>query len=81
MRPRSAAVLTMISLALSVAAHAQDRSSYVPEPRLAKTDYLVGAHYFPGWKEGTHYVPWPGEPGPWGWFKIVPYPNRTPLLG
>ena len=47
------------------------KAAYVPAPRPAKTDYLIGAHYFPGWKEGTHY----------GWGKIEPYPERTPLLG
>ena len=44
---------------------------YVPVPRPVSTDYLIGAHYFPGWKQGTH----------WGWEKVVPYPERTPLLG
>jgi hypothetical protein len=63
------------------AAAAQTPKPYVPEPRPAKTEYLVGAHYFPGWKEGTHFVPWPGESQAWGWYKIVPFPNRTPLLG
>ncbi len=47
------------------------KADYVPEPKAAKTDYLIGAHYFPGWKEGTHY----------GWKKIVPFPDRKPLLG
>jgi hypothetical protein len=45
--------------------------SYVPAPEVAKTDYQLGVHYFPGWKEGTHY----------GWGKITPYPDRKPLLG
>jgi len=44
---------------------------YVPEPKPVSTDYLIGAHYFPGWKQGTH----------WGWQKVEPYPDRTPLLG
>ncbi len=68
----------------SIAATAQgpaEPSKYVLEPRPAKTKYLVGAHYFPGWKEGTHFVPWPGETQAWGWYKIEPYLNRTPLLG
>ena len=52
-------------------APAEHRASYVPEPRAASTEYLIGAHYFPGWKEGTHY----------GWGKIEPYPERKPLLG
>lgn len=43
----------------------------VPEPRQASTDYLIGVHYFPGWKQGTHQ----------GWEKIEPYPDRKPLLG
>ncbi|GGD57310.1 glycoside hydrolase family 99-like domain-containing protein [Paenibacillus nasutitermitis] len=45
--------------------------SYVPEPRPAETRYLVGAHYFPGWKQGEHF----------GWELIEPYPERRPLLG
>jgi len=49
----------------------EGRGKYVPEPRPAATDYLVGAHYFPGWKQGTH----------WGWQKIEPFPDRKPLLG
>jgi hypothetical protein len=49
----------------------QERAAYVPAPVPAKTEYLVGAHYFPGWKQGTHY----------GWSKVVPFPDRTPLLG
>ncbi|MHC4442123.1 MAG: glycoside hydrolase family 99-like domain-containing protein [Planctomycetota bacterium] len=47
------------------------QARYVPEPRPVTSDYLIGAHYFPGWKQGTH----------WGWQKIEPYPERKPLLG
>lgn len=46
-------------------------ADYVPEPQPAATDFLVGAHYFPGWKEGSHY----------GWGRIAPFPERKPLLG
>ena len=81
MQGRSAVVLGIVCLAGSAIAPAQDKSVYVPEPQPAKTEYLIGAHYFPGWKEGTHFVPWPGEKAAWGWYKIEPYPNRTPLLG
>ena len=52
-------------------ARAAERAATVPEPRPASTDYLVGAHYFPGWRQGTHY----------GWGKIEPIPERKPLLG
>jgi hypothetical protein len=48
-----------------------ERTSFVPEPRPVSSDYLIGCHYFPGWKHGTH----------WGWAKIEPYPERKPLLG
>lgn len=44
---------------------------YVPEPQPAGTDYLIGAHYFPGWYEGRHF----------GWGKVTPHPERMPLLG
>lgn len=71
----------LVCLCLGTAALAQGGKTYVPEPQPAQTEYLVGAHYFPGWKEGMHFVPWPGETQAWGWYKIVPYPNRTPLLG
>jgi hypothetical protein len=45
--------------------------TYVPEPEPASTDYLIGAHYFPGWKSGSHH----------GWDAIADYPDRQPLLG
>jgi hypothetical protein len=44
---------------------------YIPEPVPADSEYIIGAHYFPGWREGTHF----------GWGKITPYPERKPLLG
>ncbi|MHB1485274.1 MAG: glycoside hydrolase family 99-like domain-containing protein [Saccharofermentanales bacterium] len=44
---------------------------YIPEPVVPKTDYLIGAHYFPGWKQGTHE----------GWKVISPFPEKKPLLG
>lgn len=43
----------------------------VPTPHAPTSDYLIGAHYFPGWKHGDH----------WGWRKIEPFPERKPLLG
>jgi hypothetical protein len=49
---------------------------YVPEPKIAETDYLIGVHYFPGWKQGAH-----GRSDSMGWTKIAPYPEREPLLG
>ncbi len=47
------------------------KADYVPPPVPAKTTYLVGVVYFPGWKQGTHY----------GWQRIVPFPERKPALG
>jgi len=47
---------------------------YVPPPVAPKTDYLVGAMYFPGWKEGLH-----GKD--YGWRRIVASPERKPALG
>lgn len=47
------------------------KADYVPAPVPAKTEYLVGALHFPGWKQGTHY----------GWQRIVPFPERKPALG
>ena len=45
---------------------------YVPAPQPASSDYLIGAHYFPGWKYGTHA----------GWKALEgKFPERTPLLG
>lgn len=46
-------------------------ADYVPIPHKVQTPYLIGVHYFPGWKQGTHL----------GWEKIVPFPERKPLLG
>ena len=46
-------------------------ANYVPAPQAASSDYLIGVHYFPGWKPGAH----------WGWPKILPFPERKPLLG
>lgn len=48
-----------------------DGRPYVPEPKPVKSDYLVGAYYFPGWKTGTHA----------GWAAIEPFPERKPVLG
>ncbi|MHB1034315.1 MAG: glycoside hydrolase family 99-like domain-containing protein [Pirellulales bacterium] len=44
---------------------------YVPAPQPVKSDYLVGAYYFPGWKPGVHT----------GWTAIRDFPERKPLLG
>lgn len=45
------------------------KASYVPEPKPAKTDYLVGAYYFPGWHTAARWAP------------LRNYPERQPLLG
>ena len=48
--------------------------SYIPEPQPVKSDYLIAAHYYPGWKKGMA--------GLHNGFKdLVDYPERTPLLG
>lgn len=45
------------------------KAAYVPEPRPAGSDYLVGAYLFPGWNTAS------------AWARIKPYPERQPLLG
>ncbi|MCX7887592.1 MAG: glycoside hydrolase family 99-like domain-containing protein [Verrucomicrobiae bacterium] len=44
-------------------------AEYVPEPRPAHTDYIVGAYYYPGWHTAARWMP------------IRDYPERQPLLG
>ena len=55
----------------SAKASGAGQTHYVPEPRPVTSDYLVGVHYFSGWKQGTHF----------GWQKVEPHPERKPLLG
>lgn len=45
------------------------KAAYVPEPKPAKSDYLVGAYLFPGWNTSS------------AWARLKPYPERQPLLG
>ena len=48
-------------------------ADYVPQPEPVKSDYIVGVHYFPGWKPGAHHT---------GGFKCIEnFPERTPLIG
>jgi hypothetical protein len=47
------------------------KADYVPEPQVAKTDYINLMHYCALWKEGTH----------WGWKRIEPWPERRPAIG
>lgn len=47
------------------------KEMYVPKPKVIKSKYSIGVYYFPGWKKGTHD----------GWSKIMPFPERKPLLG
>jgi len=47
-------------------------ADYVPEPRAAQSNYLVGAFLCPLWKHGTL-----GS----NWGRIAPYPEREPVLG
>jgi hypothetical protein len=49
------------------------KADYVPEPVIPQSDYLVGAHYCPLWKQGSR--------GAGGWQEIVPFPERKPALG
>jgi hypothetical protein len=48
------------------------KASYVPPPQVAHSDYLVGCHYCPLWKQGSRSS---------GWELITPYPEREPVLG
>lgn len=45
------------------------KAAYVPEPKPAKSDYLVGAYLYPGWNTAS------------AWARLKPYPERQPLLG
>jgi hypothetical protein len=47
-------------------------ADYVPAPQPPPSDYLVGAHYCPLWKQGSRATVW--EP-------IVPFTERKPALG
>jgi hypothetical protein len=46
-------------------------NNYVPAPDPIEADRLIGVHYFPGWKPGTHR----------GWSVLADFPERKPLLG
>ena len=48
---------------------------YIPEPQPAKSDYLIAAHYYPGWKKGAELVAHNR------FDDLLDYPERTPLLG
>ncbi|MEN6346029.1 MAG: LamG-like jellyroll fold domain-containing protein [Armatimonadia bacterium] len=48
------------------------KADYVPAPAPPQTEYLVGAHYCPLWKQGARGG---------GWQEIVPFPEREPALG
>lgn len=48
--------------------------SYIPEPQPVKSDYLIAAHYYPGWKKGGTNIHN-------GFADLADYPGRTPLLG
>ena len=45
------------------------KADYVPVPHPLKTDYLIGAYYYPGWDTAAR------------WSRIQPFPERKPLLG
>ena len=63
--------LLFAGLFLVAPCRGQDRN-YVPAPRPARTDYHVGCLYFAGWETDSTRNPWA---------KIVPFPERKPLLG
>ena len=44
---------------------------YVPEADPVESEKLIGVHYFPGWKPGSHQ----------GWEVLKEFPERKPLLG
>lgn len=48
--------------------------SYVPEPKPAKSDRIIAAHYYAAWKKGA-----PGIHN--GFDDLHEYPERTPLMG
>ncbi len=45
------------------------KAAYVPVPKPAKSDYLVGAYYFPGWNTASRWAP------------LRAFSERQPLLG
>ncbi|HID05696.1 MAG TPA: hypothetical protein EYP10_00960, partial [Armatimonadetes bacterium] len=45
------------------------RASYVPKPKPVRGPFEVGVKYYPGWKGASR------------WGRIMPYPERMPLLG
>jgi len=47
------------------------KADYVPPPQVAQSDYLVGCHYCPLWKQGSRSG---------GWEQITPFPEREPVL-
>lgn len=47
------------------------RAKALPAPMPPATNTIVGAYYFPGWKQGAH----------WGWTKLERFPERKPVLG
>ena len=47
---------------------------YIPEPEPVKSDYVIACHYYPGWKKGGIVVHNRFD-------DLIPYPERTPLLG
>ncbi|PIV54398.1 hypothetical protein COS16_10485 [Candidatus Desantisbacteria bacterium CG02_land_8_20_14_3_00_49_13] len=69
--PVSASANLAFSKKISVSPVMTGGRVYPPEPVAAKTKYLIGAYYFPGWKQGTTR----------GWDAIRPFPERKPVLG
>jgi len=69
--PVSASAVLSFTAKISVSPGIVEGKPYVPEPKPAKSNYLVGAYYFPGWKQGAHK----------GWAAIKNFPERKPVLG
>jgi hypothetical protein len=68
---RSAVLVSCVLLGSGTAlAQSHERASYVPQPRPAASDYLIGAYYYPGWDRTDA----------WDVVKRF-FPERQPLLG
>jgi hypothetical protein len=50
---------------------AQKKLSYIPEPKPAKSEILVGAHHCPLWEADKYQM----------WDNVLKHPERTPALG
>ncbi len=83
---RCVKLVIFLLVALSGLLAAQDRTEfptvintplpdYVPAPQDVGSDYLVGVHHFPGWEIDQ------SAGGFSRWDKIMPFPDRMPMIG